>query len=358
MALITMFGLTGYLTWEIMYGHTDSIYGVWDLGENIDVELRDNNRFSFYVKVGQLDQESLTGVFSYNEKERQIVFHRNDDAVFSWDQVSVEANTLSFVLNDTRQTYFRVGATTDREIDVMKGEKVLTVFPFTKQLADDLSEDWDLASRWNALGSFRNSHEGFEGAVLFEDTGEDAFYPYITADCWDNAVAYESFSRVFNTDAISKAGYISHENGPGVFQIVEESGRIQVATEQVFALVLVRTPNELIDQYMGQWKKLGDFMAIQEGYQGNELYRKLQGSDGYYDYFMRVAWSSIESFEVIEASEFFQSIVSNRAYESRTALYKVASQDQRGVIKKGLSPNVTCANLSRVVDPDRNRDSN
>lgn len=319
--------VTGLIVWQILYGQTNSIYGTWDLGEYTDVELREDNRFAFYVQVGQLDQESLTGDFTYDESGRQIVFQRKDDAIFSWDDVSIEDNMLSFTMNGTRQTYARLGGITDRENDAANGENVLVVFPFNERLAEELSGEFDLPTWWNALKSFRNSHAAFEGAVLYQQAEEDNLYPYITADSWRNAVAYESFAEVFKTDAVASAGYVSNEDGPGVFQALDQRGHIPTSGDHVFALVVIDVPDDLIETYMSQWRMLSDFMANQDGFQGVELYRQVQGSTAGFEYFIRSAWRSTESFNEVQHSEFYKAIVTNPTYASRSALYSIAAQD-------------------------------
>lgn len=326
--LVVVAVLTGLFTWQIMYGHADSIYGVWDLGKEVDIELRDDNSFAFYTKVGQLDQKSLTGNYSFDEAKNQIHFQTLDDVIFSWSDVSVLDNKLSFTQNGVSQTYSRVGGMAERETAEATGEPVIAVFPFNKQLAEKLSAGFDLPAYWDGLNGFRNSHEGFEEATLYEHAEGDASYPFITVDHWRSVEAYASFAAVFNTDAMKKASFITSENGPGVYRVVDQLGSIPSTGEQVFALVFVDVPDDLIETYMSQWKILSDFMANQAGFQGAELYRLPEDSDNHYEYFIRAAWISGDGFQEARKSEFYQAIVANQTYESRSALYRIASEDK------------------------------
>jgi|GEM_PF-5326289 len=330
-ALVVALCFSGIFILQIMLGQADSIYGVWDLGEQVDVELREDNTFFFYVKVGQIDQQSLTGTFSFDQETKQINFQRNDEAFFSWNDVSAEENRLSFTLNGTPQIISRVGTSIERQNSITKGDAVLAVFPFNRRLAEELSEGYDMATRWNALKGFRNSHESFQGAVLYEDSKGDALYPYITVDQWSNAVAYESFASIFKTDAVEKASYITEENGPGVYQAIERLGSMPTRGEHVYALILINVPDNLIETYLSQWKILSDFMANQNGFDGAELHRKVDGADNHYEYFIRAAWKSEDAFDEARNSDFYQAIITNEVYTVRSALYRIAAEDRDGM---------------------------
>ena len=330
LTLIVVTVLTGLLIWQIIFGHAESIYGVWALSEDVDIQLRDDNSFAFYTKVSRIDQKSLTGSYSFDEEKNEIYFQRNDEAIFSWKDVSIRDNQLTFTQNGVRKTYFRAGAMVDREAQKAEGEAVVAVFSFNKQLAEKLAISFDLPTYWDGLSGFRNSHEGFERAVLYEVTEAGSPNPFITVENWSSTVAYESFAAVFNTEALRESSFVRYRTSPGVYQAIDQRGNVPATDEHVFVLLLVNVPDDLIETYMSQWKMLSDFMANQEGFQRAELYRHIQNSENHPEYFVRIAWSSEEHFEEVKNSEFYQSIVENPTYASRSNLYRIVSQDEQG----------------------------